>query len=235
LIWVLKYPLQAVFAILGAIWRWIRSMIDHSNLEQQTQDADSLVPQFAERAEGAVGADWVGTVMQIVQYPLAVLVAAGVLVVLILTFRRLRRDHTDDEASERDSVRGDASVGEDLLRLFGRLVPEWMRRAPSGRDRRYPAGEPGISEVFILYFKYLSEAIRRGLNMDEGETPNERKTAMEAVLPGAPIDVLTDRFNAACYGREPTDRTLVATLERSLDDLRRKGNGPPAGGTSARS
>jgi hypothetical protein len=99
------------------------------------------------------------------------------------------------------------------------LLPEWMRRHKDSEiERRYPADEPGISEVFQLYFSYLKAASRRGMAPDSGHTPNELRGAMSRALPGMPVDLMTDRFNAACYGHEPSSSEIVGRLRAGLQE-----------------
>ncbi len=60
------------------------------------------------------------------------------------------------------------------------------------------------------------------MHLETWQTPNERRESLSQALPGAHIELLTDRFNAACYGREPSDPGLIARLEQGLDFERRE-------------
>ena len=220
LMWVLRYPLQAVFAVIEAIGRWLKGLFADPGQERELTDFGGLMPELGEKAEKAVGAGWLDTVMNVLRYPLAVLLVVVVFIVLVLAYRRLRRRREPREASDRESIKGDADVGSDLLRLFGHLLPQWMRRGQGAARWRYPEGEPGVTQVFVLYFQYLAEAIRRGMSLDTHQTPNERQETLQQTLPGAPVGILTGRFNAACYGREPSTPTVIADLERALHHLR---------------
>jgi len=224
LLWVLHYPLQGILMALLAIFRWLASLFNPSGERTELPDAGGLAPKLGERAEEAVGGDWVEALVDVLQYPVAVILAAVVFFVLVLAYRRLRR-RAAKKVSARESIKGDADVGRDFVDLFGRLLPAWMRRKEGTAPWRYPEGEPGITEVFILYFGYLSEAIRQGMHLDTRQTPNERREVLEQALPGAPVRVLTNRFNAACYGRERSDSQMIASLGQSLEHLRQEGRG----------
>jgi hypothetical protein len=158
-------------------------------------------------------------VVDLLRIPLAIIIVLAILYVLYITFRRYMMKRRIRLGQDRESVRGDADAGKDLAGLLGKLLPEWMRRH---RDpeivRRYPEDEPGISEVFQLYFSYLKAAARRGMAPESGHTPNELRGAMSRALPGMPVDLMTDRFNAACYGHEPSSSEIVGRLRAGLQD-----------------
>jgi hypothetical protein len=158
-------------------------------------------------------------VVELIKIPLGILLVLGILFVLYITFRRYMTKRRKRFGDDRESVRGDADAGKDLAGLLGRLLPEWMwRNRESEIERRYPADEPGISEVFQLYFRYLRAATRRGMVLNDGHTPNELRAEMARALPGTPVDLMTDRFNAACYGHEPSSSEIVSRLRSGLED-----------------
>ena len=106
-----------------------------------------------------------------------------------------------------------------MAKLLGRLLPDWMKRTSADEYlRSFPANEPGISEVFQLYFRYLKVATSRGMLIAPGQTPNELRVQLAAALPGTPVDLMTERFNAACYGREPSSPDVVRKLQMGLRD-----------------
>ena len=59
--------------------------------------------------------------------------------------------------------------------------------------------------------------MRRGHEFDPAKTPLERAPQLLASVPGAPVDRITSRFNAACYGREATQAEQLARLRRELE------------------
>ena len=181
------------------------------NLDQGSDDGTPVV--------GDGGNAVFDIVVELIKIPLGILLVLGILFVLYITFRRYMTKRRKRFGDDRESVRGDADAGKDLAGLLGRLLPEWMwRNRESEIERRYPADEPGISEVFQLYFRYLRAATRRGMVLNDGHTPNELRAEMARALPGTPVDLMTDRFNAACYGREPSSSEIVSRLRSGLED-----------------
>ena len=159
------------------------------------------------------------TVIEVIKLPLAIIILLAILLVLYITFRRYMGKRRKRFGDDRESVRGDADAGKDMVGLLGRLLPDWMRRGHEAEaERRYPANDPGISEVFQLYFRYLRAATRRGMTLESGHTPNEIRGAMSRALPGMPVDLMTERFNAACYGHEPSSPEIVGRLGAGLED-----------------
>lgn len=166
---------------------------------------------------GDGGSSVFDNVVDLLRLPLAILLLLAILFVLYMTFRRYMTKRRKRFGDDRESVRGDADAGKDLAGLLGKLLPEWMRRRQgSEAERRYPADEPGISEVFQLYFGYLKEATRRGMDIESGRTPNELRGAMSRALPGKPVALMTQRFNAACYGHEPSSAEVLGELRAGL-------------------
>lgn len=104
-----------------------------------------------------------------------------------------------------------------LRRWFERLRPDWARRHPARGSRLLP--QPGIREVALLYYRMLDLARARGVALDPAQTPFERRECLRNALPGAPVDVLTARFVAACYGAEPSPPEAIAALSRALDAI----------------
>lgn len=114
---------------------------------------------------------------------------------------------------QREALDPDDSRG--LSRLFEYLLPSWLRR------RRAAAPElsapPGIREVVLLYYRMLDLARGRGVALDPAQTPCERRASLRDALPDAPVDALTGRFVAACYGAESSPPETLAALARALD------------------
>lgn len=157
------------------------------------------------------------TVIDLLRIPLAVLLVLAIVLVLYMTFSRYMTKRRKRFGDNRESVRGDADAGKDLAGLLGKLLPDWMRRSrESEAERRFPEGEPGISEVFQLYFGYLKAASRKGMELEAGNTPNELRAAMSRALPDMPVELMTERFNAACYGREPSSADVISRLRTGL-------------------
>jgi hypothetical protein len=57
---------------------------------------------------------------------------------------------------------------------------------------------------------------------DPNSTPNERVSALTVFLPGAPIETVTNRFNAACYGAQPADIDEINQLRAAIEEAAKK-------------
>jgi len=108
------------------------------------------------------------------------------------------------------------------MKLLSSLIPGWLKRGKRRSLWKWPEGEQGVAEVFLLYFDTLAHAIRRGMIFDPNVTPSERTSALAVFLPGAPVGAVTDRFNAACYGREPSDLQELDRLRNSVEEAAEK-------------
>jgi len=109
-----------------------------------------------------------------------------------------------------------------MMKLLSSLVPSWMRGGNNRSLWKWPEGDSGISEAFLLYFDTLTHAIKRGMVFDPNVTPNERVQALAVFLPGAPIGAVTARFNAACYGAEPSDLAEIEGLREKIEEAAKK-------------
>ena len=115
------------------------------------------------------------------------------------------------------------------MRLLAGLLPSWFTRSSEKPRRwRYPENEVGVTEVFLLYFDYLSACVSRGLVFTPNLTPNERVPDMQEALPGARVGLVTELFNAACYGHVSANRSTVDQLKSELAAF----TGPAASGST---
>ena len=232
LLWLIRYPLQLLVSGMLAFWTWVRGLLNPSG---ETAPLDPLTPPGFAAPEGGLpaaggGSHLAETLVNILQYPLLILLVIAIFLVLALTFRRMWQRKAKDSSEDREKIEGGADASADLAKLLKGLLPAWMRRRREpALTWRYPEGEPGVGEVFMLYFDYLSAAIKRGMRYDPAFTPDERVGALRTALPGTPVESVTERFNAACYGREPTDAETVALLRSALELAQPR----PAPGASA--
>ena len=172
---------------------------------------------------GAAGPEWstVEVIVSVVE-PL-VLVAGTALFIwvcrklLAAPERRWPKALIELAFVERESLGEQEALG--ISELFQRVLPGWMRRPVAGR--RVPALGPGIEEVYALYFRLLEAARGRGAELFASQTPFERAPRLNAVLAGAPVEEITRRFVAACYGREPTGPADIASLDGRLEEALR--------------
>ena len=216
ILWVLYWPLMAIGWIIAKIIELLQSLFGTEEVEQEQQEGQSEGQQFPEReaTEGASN-DWVEAVLEALQWPLTFLLLFVVLIVAALAYRRIVRRLTRDDGVERETIKDEVEEVTYLDLLKG-LLPDWMTRRGTPRHLwQYPE-EPGIKEVFILYFETLEMALERGMEFNSHHTPTERQPIMAGFLHGAPISDITSRFNAACYGNVPTEPSQVENLKSRL-------------------
>ena len=235
ILWVLRWPLLAVGWIIAKIIEFLQSFFGTEEVEQEQQQEGGQRPEFPER-EAVEAADnaWVEAVLDALQWPLTFLLLLVVLIVVALAYRRIVRRLSREDGVERETIRDEVEEVSYWDLLKG-LLPDWMTRRGTPRHLwRYPE-DPGIKEVFLLYFETLEMALERGWEFDSRLTPSEQQVDLEVVLEGAPISDITSRFNAACYGNVPTEasqvdslRSRLASAIEALDARRKEADANPA-------
>jgi hypothetical protein len=219
IIWLIRYPVTGIAAFI----QWIIGLFGNSLPEPEEsrtapQSGQEILGINPERAIEQ-GDSTVESIIQIIQYPVIALIVVLAFFLLALAFRKYGKRDNGGEDDERDSIRGDADAAGDMARLLGGLVPGWLR-GHSKKVWRYPH-EQGIAEVFRLYFDVIAVGMKWGVKFEPYMTPVERLPLLQAALPGAPVQEVTERFNAACYGHVPTDPQRVLELEASLREAER--------------
>jgi hypothetical protein len=168
--------------------------------------------EVGERAESATN-----FAVDALRWPLSILLLVVVFFVLIFAYRRITGRNSESDSGSRESIRGDADAKADMMKLLSGLMPSWMKGGKKRSLWKWPEGESGVAEAFLLYFDTLAHAIKRGMIFDPNSTPNERIPALAVFLPGAPVDTITTRFNAACYGAVPADIDELNRLRIEID------------------
>ncbi|MDA1280229.1 MAG: DUF4129 domain-containing protein [Chloroflexi bacterium] len=216
ILWILRWPIELAMRAMWAIILWLQNVF--VNEDQEVAPVDTVRPlsqdleTTVKRAENATE-----YALDALRWPLSILLIVVVFFILVFGYRRFssRSDRSDDLG--RESIRGDADAKADMMKLLSTLMPGWLKRGRRRSLWKWPEGETGVAEVFLLYFDTLAHAIRRGMVFDPNVTPNERTSALAVFLPGAPVDAITGRFNAACYGRQPSDLNELERLRRSVE------------------
>lgn len=220
LLWVLRYPIEWVMTALWNVILWLKERFAP---EQQQIDQEAPGQLSAEMANPALQRAETASdfAIEALRWPLSILLIIVLFVVMTFAFRRFSNRLGEKDDSDRESIRGDADAKADMMKLLTSLIPQWMR----GGKRsiwKWPEGEHGVAEAFLLYFDTLTHAIKRGMIFDPNLTPNERVIALTLFLPGAPVDIVTTRFNAACYGMEPTDLAEIERLRIAIEAVAKK-------------
>jgi hypothetical protein len=220
ILWVLRYPITGLVLFMNWFFDLFADREPQPAAEsQQPAQSGQEILNIDPNQAGESSNQLVDTIINILQYPVIVLLVIVAFFILAMAFRRFGKRGEENPDDERESIRGDADTAGDMARLLRGLVPGWLK-GKDGKTWRYP-DEPGIAEVFQLYFKTIAMGMKWGAPFDPNMTPAERLPALELALPGAPVRQVTDRFNAACYGREPTPQHIVAELDAGLDEAER--------------
>ncbi len=216
ILWLLYWPLTVVGWVIAKIIEILQSLFGGEPAEQEQEQGQGDRPEFPEReAQEGAGNEWVEAVLEALQWPLTFLLLFVVLIVAALAYRRIVRRLSRDDGVERETIKDEVEEVTYLDLLKG-LLPDWMTRRGTPRHLwKYP-DEPGIKEVFMLYFETIEMALERGMEFNSQHTPSERQPMMSGVLDGAPIRDITSRFNAACYGNVPTEASQVESLRSRL-------------------
>lgn len=212
-LWVLRFPITWAAAVL----QWFFGLFTGGPREEDErlnpgQSGEEIFGPQLERSADAGNAT-VDSILNILQYPVIALLIILAFFLLAMAFRRFGARGSSDDDDDRESIRDELDTSGDMSRLLGGLMPSWMRRK-KGEDWRYPE-DPGLAEVFKLYFESLRLGVKWGMEFQPQMTPAERLPMLQAALPGAPVAEVTDRFNAACYGK-------IATDQRTIEDLRER-------------
>tara|TARA_Y100000588_G_scaffold377757_1_gene457308 strand:+ start:424 stop:1833 length:1410 start_codon:yes stop_codon:yes gene_type:complete len=217
LLWVLRYPIELIMRGMWALILWLQNVFGAGEeVEQEIMSVSPLSQDLMNEATD-LAEDSVNYAVDAIRWPLSIILLVLLFCIFIFAYRRFSRRFNAQDDSERESIRGDADAKADMMKLLSSLAPSWMRGRRDGSAWRFPNAETGVAEVFLLYFDTLRYAIKRGMLFDPHVTPNERMSALQVFLPGAPVDVITGRFNAACYGNEPSDPNDLDELREAIE------------------
>jgi hypothetical protein len=221
LLWVLRYPIEWIMTALWNLILWLKERFPAEEQETE-QDApgqlsEEMTNPAVERAEQASE-----FAIEALRWPLSLLLILVLFFVLIFAYRKFATRVAKDDENDRESIRGEADATADMMKLLTSLVPSWMKGGKKRSLWKWPEGDSGITEAFLLYFDTLTHAIKRGMMFDPNSTPNERVSALTVFLPGAPIETVTNRFNAACYGAQPADIDEINQLRAAIEEAAKK-------------
>lgn len=219
-LWVLRYPIEWIMTALWNLILWLKERFspeqEETVIDTPGELSEEMVNPATERAENAAE-----FAIEALRWPLSMILIVVLFFVLVFAFRRFSSRSSENDDGDRESIRGDSDATADMMKLLTGLIPSWMR----GKERsiwKWPEGERGVAEAFLLYFDTLTHAIKRGMIFDPNVTPNERVSALAVFLPGAPVETVTSRFNAACYGSEPADLSEIERLRSAVEEAAKK-------------
>ena len=208
LVFVLEFLISAFFRLLQ------RFAGEPPEAQQELEiGAQDFMEQFMKEAEPSEPSIWLQVAAGI---GIALLVGAA-LYVLARAYRRNLRWRRVDEEGDRESLPEEFDPTMDLARLLFGLLPERFRRRRADSHLRLPEGEQNIVDVFRIYFGMLTVAESRGQGRRVSETPGEHRAALARVLPNRLVQMATEAFNRACYGRRPSTREQITEMQQLLE------------------
>ena len=159
------------------------------------------------------------TILQTLQWTLVAVLVLAVLYLMARSFRRRIRWRLVQVEGMRESVKEDADAAYDLGRLLLSLLPKRFRAKKQGTALRLPDDDPGVVDVFRVYFGLLSLAEGRGFPKAPAETPREYQHTLEQLFPRNLVRAATSAFIRACYGHHPASREQIEEMKASLAQL----------------
>ena len=215
IMWLLSVLLVPVLEVIFAFFAWLIGDIPNQNRDFNALRPDGI--RWWENIDVGQMPPFAELILQVVKYPVLFLFIYLLYRLFLWAYQAHARRALVVVAADRESIRGGADSTADLIKLALGLLPSWMLRQAPTAGLRFPDDIPGISEVYALYFDMLTAAHGLGHEFQPSATPRERRPDIEKTLPGAPVAGITRCFNAACYGKLPTDRETVDQLRRELD------------------
>ena len=208
LVYVIEFLVSGLFRFL----KWIAG--DREQVEQETAfGAPGILDDLRQVTEEGEPSVW----LQVLQWSLVAVIVLIALVILARAFRRRLRWRREDLDGERESFADQVDPAMDMARLLYNLLPERFRRRKDDPGLRLPDDDPNIVDVFRVYFGMLQTADSRGISRTTDQTPTEYQSTLERVFPQGLVRVVTDAFNRACYGRQPSTPAEIAEMRDAIE------------------
>lgn len=214
-IWILKFPLSWIFA-LG---KWIFGLFPEREpltREPNSRGLGSAVEILGLQPKEIVdnGPSIIDTILNILQYPLIILVAVAAFLVLALAFKRIVKRLETNSEEDRQSIREDMGVSRYMLQFLGDLLPNWLNSS-SNKQFTYSKTGPATS-IFDLYFRMMTLGVDNGMVFQSQNTPTEHIPLLVSALPMAAVEEITMHFNAALYGDIIPNPEVIDSLNATL-------------------
>jgi hypothetical protein len=217
-LYVVVLPIAYVVGWLTQLGIYLVGLIGAEEDRREEQGGRSLAEQIQDLEEREL-AEWPGRLLQALEYLVIAIVAVALLYVMSRAFRRRYRQRRTDAGGVHESVKEDADPLHDLAQLLFNLLPSRLRRASTRRTYTLPDDEPGVVDVFRIYFGMLTLAEESGHPRPAAETPAEYQQTLEGIFPGDLVRRATVAFNRACYGHRPASPDDIAEMRATLDRL----------------
>ena len=215
ILWVIIAP---ILYVLGFIISFILRGVARLAGEREATRLDpasggGYLEQLREEALAGEPSVWV----QVMEWGVVIILAALALAVLARAFRRSSRWRRIEREGEREGLSEDFDPAMDMARLLFNLLPNRLRRRRGEEGLRLPDDEPGIVDVFRIYFGMLNLAESRGFARRSYQTPDEFRSRLERIFPSRIAEMATEAFNRACYGRRASSEEDIAEMRESLE------------------
>ena len=119
----------------------------------------------------------------------------------------------------RQSLSGQRLPLSDMFTLLKGLLPERLKNRDTKLTYAIPDGDPLLTEIFRIYYRFLSMAEEKGFGRRLWETPNEYKLKLGRIFPRDISAKATKAFNKACYGNRPSSREVIQDMESFLSNV----------------
>ncbi len=212
LVYVIEFLVSLAFRIL----RYFAGEREEAEVETELGIQESL-RDLIENAEPSEPSIW----MRLLAAIAVTFVVAALLVLLARAFRRRVRWLRVDEDGDRETLDEDFDAAEDFARLLFGLLPSRFRRRRRDARLRLPDDEPGIVDVFRIYFGMLRIAESRGAPRPRDRTPSEYRATLSGVFPERLANMATAAFNRACYGRRAASAEEISEMRQALERAER--------------
>ena len=217
-IYVVVLPIAYIISfILIGLFRLFSSLIGEPP-EQPEQDIglnEGFFDELREQATSSEPSIW----GDVIEWTIVAILAIAALWLMAQGFRRIMRWRRVDENAEREPVMDDVDPGLDMARLLFNLLPERFRRRKGEAGLRLPDDEQDIVDVFRIYFGMLNIAETQGFRRAGNQTPSEYRSTLDRVFPRRLVQMATDAFNRACYGRRPASRAQIDEMRETLEQV----------------
>ena len=219
--YVVMVPLGFLVGLLmKGVWSFIRWISGGQRGEQPLETLDDWGETLLNLQEQAgEGSHMLLHVMQWTLLAIAVLVA---LYLLSRAFRRRIRWRRMQTEGTREPVAEDADPAADMAQLLLNLIRRRSRRSKPRHAYALPEDEPGVVEVFRVYFGLVALAEERGFPRPPHETPTEFQRTLERLFPPRVVRTVTTFFNRACYGHHPAPLDQILEMRASVKGLTSK-------------
>ena len=203
------------FIVMIVFWLLLKIVGEPQEQEQEIQfGVQDILDQFPQNNEPTEPSIW----LQILGAVAIAIVVSVLLFILARAFRRRLRWRRIDEEGDRESLTDGFDPLVDMARLLFDLLPERFRRRRVDSKLRLPDDEPGIVDVFRIYFGMLEIGESRGEPRKNVQTPVEYQSTLARLLPERLVEMATAAFNRACYGRQASTAQEIDDMQQLLEE-----------------